>query len=224
MLRARESRDLRLLSDGLRESTALFVMASEAKPSSRDVIEGKPDRAHQLNCGSLRFARDDGGASHSTEIRIGRGDDLARSRPNPSLDVFGNHVATGEFRVTTQALNISSVSEIRLDAAAWPNFPVACSAQSYPGCGRSPYSSGGAGVRLFLRRDGRLCEPLGPSRRDGVLTPPSLARALQPKVRRPRRLLNPSSSGHARPEARPFTCFRKKRIISRLASGPRGSE
>jgi len=47
-----------LLVEDDREVAKLFtdisVMASEAKPSSRDMIEAKPDRAHQLNRGSLR--------------------------------------------------------------------------------------------------------------------------------------------------------------------------
>jgi transglutaminase-like putative cysteine protease len=47
-------------------------------------------------------------------------------------DVFGNHVATAAFSTTAQALTISSVSEIQLDAAAWPVFPIAYSAASYP--------------------------------------------------------------------------------------------
>ena len=47
-------------------------------------------------------------------------------------DVFGNHVATAAFGATTQALEITSVSKIRLDAAAWPVFPIAYSAQAYP--------------------------------------------------------------------------------------------
>ena len=47
-------------------------------------------------------------------------------------DVFGNHVATAAFGAPAQALTITSVSEIQLDAIAWPIFPIAYSAASYP--------------------------------------------------------------------------------------------
>ena len=47
-------------------------------------------------------------------------------------DVFGNAVATARFDRMTDELVIDSVAEIRLDATAWPVFPIAASAQSYP--------------------------------------------------------------------------------------------
>ena len=47
-------------------------------------------------------------------------------------DVFGNHVATATFVAMAHALTISSFTELQLDAAAWPVFPIAHSAISYP--------------------------------------------------------------------------------------------
>lgn len=47
-------------------------------------------------------------------------------------DVSGNHVATATFHASARALTITSVSELQLDAAAWPIFPIAFSALSYP--------------------------------------------------------------------------------------------
>ncbi len=47
-------------------------------------------------------------------------------------DVFGNHVAMATFQTAAQALTISSFAELQLDAAAWPVFPIAHSAISYP--------------------------------------------------------------------------------------------
>jgi transglutaminase-like putative cysteine protease len=47
-------------------------------------------------------------------------------------DVFGNHIATATFHTMTHGLVISSVTELQLDAAAWPVFAIAFSAMSYP--------------------------------------------------------------------------------------------
>jgi Bacterial transglutaminase-like N-terminal region len=47
-------------------------------------------------------------------------------------DVFGNAVATAIFQTMTDSLQIDSVSELQLDAAAWPVFSIAASAIVYP--------------------------------------------------------------------------------------------
>jgi transglutaminase-like putative cysteine protease len=47
-------------------------------------------------------------------------------------DVFGNAVATATFQTITDSLEIDSVSELRLDAVAWPIFSIAASAIVYP--------------------------------------------------------------------------------------------
>ena len=47
-------------------------------------------------------------------------------------DVFGNAVATAAFQTMTDHLEIDSVAEIELNAAAWPVFDVAASAICYP--------------------------------------------------------------------------------------------
>jgi len=47
-------------------------------------------------------------------------------------DVFGNAVATASFRTMSTSLVIDSVADIELNAAAWPVFPIAASAISYP--------------------------------------------------------------------------------------------
>ncbi len=47
-------------------------------------------------------------------------------------DVSGNAVATATFRSMTDALRIDAVSELELDAVAWPVFDIAASAISYP--------------------------------------------------------------------------------------------
>jgi transglutaminase-like putative cysteine protease len=47
-------------------------------------------------------------------------------------DVFGNSIATASFQTKADHLVIDSVAEIRLDAAAWPVFPISGSAISYP--------------------------------------------------------------------------------------------
>ena len=47
-------------------------------------------------------------------------------------DVFGNAVATATFQTITDSLEIDSVSELQLDAAAWPVFSIAASAIVYP--------------------------------------------------------------------------------------------
>src|SRR3984885_5107457 len=47
-------------------------------------------------------------------------------------DVFGNAVATATFQTITDSLVIDSVSELQLDAAAWPVFSIAASAIVYP--------------------------------------------------------------------------------------------
>ena len=57
---------------------------------------------------------------------------------NPSADVtwahdvFGNAVATANFRTMADTLIIDSVAELELDAVAWPIFDIARSAVSYP--------------------------------------------------------------------------------------------
>ena len=56
--------------------------------------------------------------------------------PEPVLtwahDVFGNAVATATFQTMTDNLVIDSVTELQLDAAAWPVFSIAASAIVYP--------------------------------------------------------------------------------------------
>ena len=47
-------------------------------------------------------------------------------------DVFGNAVATATFQTITDNLAIDSVTELQLDAAAWPVFSIAASAIVYP--------------------------------------------------------------------------------------------
>jgi transglutaminase-like putative cysteine protease len=47
-------------------------------------------------------------------------------------DVFGNAIATASFQTMSDRLVIDSVAELQLDAAAWPVFPIAASAISYP--------------------------------------------------------------------------------------------
>ncbi len=47
-------------------------------------------------------------------------------------DVFGNAVAIATFQTMTDNLVIDSVSELQLDAAAWPVFSIAASAIVYP--------------------------------------------------------------------------------------------
>ena len=47
-------------------------------------------------------------------------------------DVFGNAVATATFLGVAESLLIDSVTEIQLDAAAWPVFDIAGSAIFYP--------------------------------------------------------------------------------------------
>jgi transglutaminase-like putative cysteine protease len=49
-----------------------------------------------------------------------------------ALDVFGNAVATATFSSPADRLDIVSVAEVRLHAAAWPVFDIAASAISYP--------------------------------------------------------------------------------------------
>ena len=55
--------------------------------------------------------------------------------PEPVLtwahDVFGNAVATATFQTITDNLVIDSVTELQLDAAAWPVFSIAASAIVY---------------------------------------------------------------------------------------------
>jgi transglutaminase-like putative cysteine protease len=63
----------------------------------------------------------------SNEIAISTAADVAWAQ-----DVFGNHIATAIFHATTDALTITSVTELQLDAAAWPVFAIAYSAMSYP--------------------------------------------------------------------------------------------
>ena len=47
-------------------------------------------------------------------------------------DVFGNAVATATFQAMADNLVIDSVTELQLDAAAWPVFSIAASAIVYP--------------------------------------------------------------------------------------------
>jgi hypothetical protein len=47
-------------------------------------------------------------------------------------DVFGNAVATASFQTMADNLVIDSVTELQLNAAAWPVFDVAASAIFYP--------------------------------------------------------------------------------------------
>ena len=47
-------------------------------------------------------------------------------------DVFGNSVATAHFNVLADRLTIDCVTQLSLDAAAWPVFAVAASAIFYP--------------------------------------------------------------------------------------------
>ena len=47
-------------------------------------------------------------------------------------DVFGNAVATATFASPSDTLQIDSVAELHLNAAAWPVFAIAASAISYP--------------------------------------------------------------------------------------------
>ena len=47
-------------------------------------------------------------------------------------DVFGNSVATAHFNVLADRLTIDCVTQLSLDAAAWPVFDVAASAIFYP--------------------------------------------------------------------------------------------
>lgn len=47
-------------------------------------------------------------------------------------DVFGNSIATASFQIMTDHLVIHSVSELELNAVAWPVFDIAYSAVSYP--------------------------------------------------------------------------------------------
>ena len=49
-----------------------------------------------------------------------------------ALDVFGNAVATASFQAMSDRLIIESIAEVELDAVAWPVFPIAASAISYP--------------------------------------------------------------------------------------------
>jgi transglutaminase-like putative cysteine protease len=47
-------------------------------------------------------------------------------------DVFGNAVATANFTAMTDRLVLESLSEAEVTSSAWPVFPVAASATSYP--------------------------------------------------------------------------------------------
>ena len=47
-------------------------------------------------------------------------------------DVFGNAVATATFQTMTDNLVIGSVTELQLDAVAWPIFSIAAAAIVYP--------------------------------------------------------------------------------------------
>jgi hypothetical protein len=47
-------------------------------------------------------------------------------------DVFGNAVAVATFATMADTLVIESVKDILLNAVAWPVFPIAASAISYP--------------------------------------------------------------------------------------------
>ena len=49
-----------------------------------------------------------------------------------SQDVFGNAIATASFDAPTQSLVIESAVTLELTSVAWPVFPIAASAISYP--------------------------------------------------------------------------------------------
>jgi transglutaminase-like putative cysteine protease len=49
-----------------------------------------------------------------------------------ALDVFGNAVATATFQTMADTLDIDSIAELQLSAAAWPVFDIAASAISFP--------------------------------------------------------------------------------------------
>lgn len=73
-------------------------------------------------------------------------------------DVFGNAVATASFASPTSELWIDSVSQIELDAPAWPVFSIAATAAAYP----FPYSDdertdlGSLTLNQHLDVEGRL--------------------------------------------------------------------
>jgi transglutaminase-like putative cysteine protease len=47
-------------------------------------------------------------------------------------DVFGNAIATASFQAVSDNLVIESLTVLELDSAAWPVFPIAASAATYP--------------------------------------------------------------------------------------------
>lgn len=47
-------------------------------------------------------------------------------------DVFGNAIATATFDATVDNLLIESIAKVELTSTAWPVFPIAASALSYP--------------------------------------------------------------------------------------------
>jgi transglutaminase-like putative cysteine protease len=51
---------------------------------------------------------------------------------NWAQDVFGNAIATAAFTANSASLAIDSKVTLELDAAAWPVFPIAASAITYP--------------------------------------------------------------------------------------------
>lgn len=54
------------------------------------------------------------------------------SRIDWSADVFGNAIATASFDAVADNLVIESIAEVELTCDAWPVFPIAASAASYP--------------------------------------------------------------------------------------------
>jgi transglutaminase-like putative cysteine protease len=63
----------------------------------------------------------------STDLRLTPAADVTWAH-----DIFGNAIATANFTEMTNRLVISSVTELELDATAWPIFDIAASAVSYP--------------------------------------------------------------------------------------------
>ena len=113
-------------------------------------------------------------------------------------DVSGNAVATATFQSMTDTLRIDAVSELELDAVAWPIFEIAASAISYP----FQYSSDewidlGALTVQQYPGSGRQTAQLGPivCRRQSDQYPGSAERP-QPRHFRARRLPEPRAGGH----------------------------
>lgn len=63
----------------------------------------------------------------SSDVRVAPDAEVAWAQ-----DVFGNAVATANFRAMADHLVIESVAKLKLDAICWPVFDIAASAISYP--------------------------------------------------------------------------------------------